>query len=85
MAKQARQSTTAGLRKTVKVTCVLDAALYTRLAAGAAMRQCTHSAYVAAALEAALREQGVIVVQRRSAGPGDSSPVTQEESTSDAA
>lgn len=84
MAKSTRQSKPTGPRKTVKVQAEIDASLYARLAAGAALRQVSHSTYVADALDAALRDQGVVVVQRRAAGSGDL-PGTVEESASDAA
>jgi hypothetical protein len=84
VAKPTRQSGTAQLRKTVKVTASIDASLYTRLAAGAAMKQVSHSRFVADALEAALKEMGLIVVRRRSAGDGDS-PVTVDGIGTDAA
>jgi hypothetical protein len=71
VAKQTRQGKPNGPRKTVKVQAEIDASLYARLAAGAALRQVSHSTYVADALDAALRDQGVVVVQRRVAGSGD--------------
>lgn len=84
MARQPRQPAAPQPRKTVKVQAVLDAGLYTRLAAGAAMRQVSHSRFMADALEMALRDMGIVVVRRRSAG-GEDSPVTVEESDTDAA
>lgn len=84
MAKQPRQSTNPQLRSTVKITASIDASLYTRLAAGAAMKQVSHSAFVASAIDTALREMGVVVVRRRSAGSEDS-PLQETESAIDAA
>lgn len=84
MAKQPRQPSAPQTRGTVKVTASLDADLYVRLAAGAAMRRVTHSRFVSLALEAALREQGVFVGRRRSADHGDSSS-QETESAADAA
>ena len=79
MAKQPRQTAPTPLRKVVKVTASLDASLYVRLAAGAAMKQVSHSAYMASALDAALRADGLVVVRRRAAGSEDS-PLHVEDS-----
>lgn len=84
VAKQPRQPANPPLRNTVKITASLDASLYTRLAAGAAMKQVSHSRFVADALDAALREMGLVIVRRRSAGSEDS-PLHVEDSATDAA
>jgi hypothetical protein len=74
VAPSSRRSATQPTRKSVKVTAGIDADLYVRMAAGAAMRQVSHSRFVADALEAALREQGVFVgTRRRNADCGDPS------------
>jgi hypothetical protein len=49
------------------------------MAAGAAMRQISHSRFVADAIELALKEQGVFVgTRRRGADPGDHSTQAKE-------
>jgi len=61
--------------RSVKVQASLDADLYTRFAAGAAILGVSHSRFMQLAIEAQLREMGVVVVRRRSAGhvaPDDS-------------
>lgn len=84
MAAPSRRPATTPARKPVKVTASIDADLYVRMAAGAAMRQVSHSRYVAEALEAALREQGVFVgTRRRGADHGD--PSTQVKESDEAA
>jgi hypothetical protein len=47
------------------VQTVIDVSLYARLAAAAALKGVTHSAYMASALEKALSEDGVYVGRRR--------------------
>jgi len=73
-------------QKAAKVTVLLDAELYVRMVAGAAMRRQTHSRYVAIAIEEALRSQGVFVgTRRRGAGQADLSVAQDQESAEDAA
>jgi hypothetical protein len=71
-------------RKGVKLQASLDADLYVRTAAGAAMLGVSHSRFVTMALEAQLRDMGVFVGRRRSADRGDSSG-QETESAPDAA
>lgn len=55
-------------RKSVRVQTTLDAELYVRFCAGAALSGHSHSRFMTLAIEAQLREMGIVVVRRRSAG-----------------
>ena len=75
MAKPSRQPSNTQPGRTVKVQAVLDVGLYARLAAGAALRGTTHSAFVVSAIEKALSEDGVYVGRRRGSQGNLSAPV----------
>lgn len=82
MAKPSRRPVTTSPGRSCKVQTVIDVSLYSRLAAAAALRGVTHSAYVQSAIERALTEDGVMVIRRRG---GLANPSGQEELSADEA